>query len=94
MTDANLWHRLGNFKRKSRDPLKRQNYNGVSFDGAVSHCDVCAEGKSRQLTHPKTADRKVTYLFQLAFAYLMRPITPEAVRGYKYVSNISDRHTK
>ena len=68
--------------------------NGVSFDGTVPDCDVCALGKSHQLAHPKTADHKVKHPFQLVFADLMGPITPEALGGYKYVSKISDEHTK
>ena len=58
--NANLWHRrLGHLNRKSLSLLKNLDNNGVSFDGPVPDCDVCAVGKSRQLAHPKTADRKV-----------------------------------
>ena len=51
-------------------------------------------GKSRQLAHPKTADHKVTLPFQLVFADLVGPLTPEALGGYKYITNISDEYTK
>ena len=56
-------------------------------------CDVCAVGKSRQLAHPKTADHKVTLPFQLVFADLVGPLTPEALGGYKYITKISDEYT-
>ena len=64
------------------------------FDGRVPDCDVCATNKSHQLAHPKTADHKVKLPFQLVFADLMGPITPEALGGYKYITNIFDEHTK
>ena len=70
------------------------NYNGASFDGPVPDCDVCAVGKSLQLAHRKTADLKVNFPFQLVFADLMGPLTPEALGGYKYVAKISDEYTK
>ena len=68
--------------------------NGVSFDGTVPDCDVCAVGKSHQRAHPKTADQYVQRPFQLVFTYLMGYFTPEALGGYKYVSKISDEHTR
>ena len=93
--DATLWHRrLGHLNRKSLNVLKKCDNNGVSFDGTVADCDVCAVGKSQQLAHPKTADHKVKHPFQLVFADLMGPITPEALGGYKYVSKNSDECTK
>ena len=55
--NANLWHRrLGYLNRKSLSLLKNLDNNGVSFDGPVPDCDVCAVGKSHQLAHPKTVD--------------------------------------
>ena len=57
-------------------------------------CDVCTVGKSHQLAHPKTTDHKVKLPFQLVFADLMGPLTPEALGGYKYITNISDEYTK
>ena len=93
--NANLWHRrLGHLNRKSLSLLKNLDNNGVSFDGPVPDCDVCAVGKSHQLAHPKTADHKVKLSFQLVFADLMGPLTPEALGGYKYITNISDEYTK
>ena len=66
----------------------------MSFDGPVSDCDVYAVGKSHQLVHPKTTDHKVKLSIQLVFADLMGFLTPEALRGYKYITKISDEHTK
>ena len=92
---ATLWHRrMGHLNRKSMDLLKKVNNNGVSFDGTVPDCDVCAVGKSRQRARPKTADQHVQHPFQLVFTDLMGQFTPEALGGYKYVSKISDEHTR
>ena len=91
---ATLWHRrMGHLNRKSLDLLKVNN-SGVSFDGTVPDCDVCAVGKSRQRAHPKTADQHVQHPFQLVFTDLMGQFTPEALGGYKYVSKISEENTK
>ena len=92
---ATLWHRrMGHLNRESLDLLKKVNNNGVSFDGTVPDCDVCAVGKNRQRSHPKTADQHVQYPFQLVFTDIMGQFTPEALGGYKYVSKISDEHTR
>ena len=92
---ATLWHRrMRHLNRKSLDLLKQVNNNGVSFDGTVPDCDVCAVGKSRQRAHPKTADQHVQHPVQLVFTDLMGQFTPEALGGYKYVSKISDEHTR
>ena len=92
---ATLWHRrMGHLNRKSLDLLKKVNNNGVSFDGTVPDCDVCAVGKSRQRAHPKTADQHVQHPFQLVFTDLIGQFTPEALGGYKFVSKISDEHTR
>ena len=92
---ATLWHRrMGHLNRKSLDLLKKVNNNGVSFDGTVPDCGVCAVGESRQRAHPKTANQHLQHLFQLVFKYLLGQFTPEALGGYKYVSKISDEHTR
>ena len=92
---ATLWHRrMGHLNRKRLDLLKKVNNNGVSFDRTVPDCDVCAVGKSRQRAHLKTADQHIQRPFQLVFTDLMRQFTPEALGGYKYVSKISDEHTR
>ena len=92
---ATLWHRrMGQLNRKSRDLLKKVNNNGVSIYETVPDCDVCAVGKSRQRAHPKTADQHVQHSFQLVFTDIMGQFTPEALGGYKYVSKISDEHTR
>lgn len=93
--NANLWHRRqGHLDRKSLGLLNNLENNGVSFDGPAPDCGVCTVGKYHQLAHPKTADHKVKFLFQLVFADLMGPLTPEALGGYKYVTKISDEHTR
>ena len=85
---------MRHLNRKSLDLLKKVNNNGVSVDGTVPDCDVCAVGKSRQRAHPKTADQHVQHPFQLVFTDLMGQFTPEALGGYKFVSKISDEHTR
>ena len=64
------------------------------MDGSVPDCDVCVVDKSHQLAHPKTTDHKAKLLFQLDFADLMGPLTPEALGGYTYITKISDEYTK
>ena len=92
---ATLWHRrMGHLNRKSLNLLKKVDNNGVSFDGTVPDCDICAVGESRQQAHPKTVDQHVQHPFQLVFTDLMGPFTPEALGGYKYVSKISDEHIR
>ena len=92
---ATLWHRrMGHLNRKRLDLLKKANNNGVSFDGTVPDCDVCAIWKSRQRAHPKTADQHDQHPFQLVFTYIMGQFTPETLGGYKYVSKISDERTR
>ena len=93
--NANLWHRrLGYLNRKSLSLLKNLDNSGVGFDGPVPDCDVYAVRKSHQLAHPKTANNKVKLPFQLVLADLMGPLTPEALGGYKNITNISDEYTK
>ncbi|CAM9897026.1 unnamed protein product, partial [Laminaria digitata] len=95
VANANLWHRrLGHLKRMNLDLLKNLGNDGVSFDGPEPDCDVCAVGKSHQLANAKTADHKVKLPFQLVFADLMGPLTPEALGGYKYITNISGEYPK
>ena len=68
--------------------------NGVSYDGEVSACDVCAIGKSTQRAHPKTAEHNVNAPYQLVFTDLMEPINPVALGGSNYVSMFTDQHSK
>ena len=92
---ATLWHRrMEHLNRKSLDLLKKVNNNGVSFDGTVPDCEVCAVGKSRQRAHPKTADQHIQHPFQLVFTDILGQFPPEALEGCKYVSKISDEHTR
>ena len=95
VANANLWHRrLGHLNRKFLNLLKNLDNNGVSCGGPAPDCDVCAVGKSHQLAHPKTADHKVKLPFKVVFADLMRSLTPEALGGYKYITNISGEYTE
>ena len=66
----------------------------ITFEGAVSDCDVCAMGKAQQLAHPKTVNHKVNQPFQLCYGGLMGPFTPVVIGGYKYVSKVTDECIK
>ena len=45
--NASLWHRQqGHLTRKSLSLLNNLDNHGLSFDGPVPDCDVCALGKS------------------------------------------------
>ena len=74
-------------------PRKRDG-TGITFEGAVSDCDIYAVGKAQQPPHPKTADHKVSRPFLLCNGNLMGPFTPVAIGGYSYVSKITDEYTK
>ena len=88
-----VWHRwLGHPHAQSLDILRKR--DGIAFEGAVSDCDVFAVGKAQQLTHPKTANHKVSRPFQLCYGDLMGPFTPVAIGGYKYIGKITDEYTK
>ena len=91
VANAQVWHRrLGHFHAQSLDILRKRKGIGITFEGAVSDCDVCAVGKAQQLAHPYTANHKVSRLFQLCYGDLMGPFTPVAIGGYKYVTKITD----
>ncbi|CAN0542222.1 unnamed protein product, partial [Scytosiphon promiscuus] len=51
-------------------------------------------GNSHQLAHPKSTNHKVKLPFQLVFAGLMEALSPEALGGYKHITNISEEYTK
>ena len=57
-------------------------------------CDVCVVGKAQQLAHPKTANHKFNWPFQLCYVDLMGPFTPVAIGGCKYFSKVTDECTK
>ena len=80
---------MGNLNRKSLNLLKKVNNNGVSFDGTVPNCDVCTVGRSRQRPTPRQSSNTSS-----ALSSWMGHFTPEAFGGYKYVSKISDEHTR
>ncbi|CAM9564750.1 unnamed protein product, partial [Sphacelaria rigidula] len=91
---ATLWHRkMGHLNSNGVNLLKNVGSNGVDFGGAVPDCDICTVGKSRQLAHPKTAN-KVQRAFQLVMTDLMGSIMPEALGGFKYGCKISDGYTR
>lgn len=90
---ANLWHQqLGHLNSKNLDLRKRQDHNGVSFNGTGLDCDICTVGKSHRLARPKMVDHKVKHPFQLVFIDLIGSITPEVLEGYNDVSNICSTH--
>lgn len=92
---TNLWHRRPeHLDRKSLGLRKRLDSNGVSFDGPVPDCGVCGVGKNHQLAHPKRTDHKIKRPIHLIFAHSVVFLTPEALRDYKYVAQISDEFTK
>ena len=95
VTSTQMWHRrLGHFHAQSLDILYQRNGTGIIFEGAVSDCDVCAVGKSQQLSHPKTANHKIKQRFQLYYGGLVGPFTPAAIGGYKYITKVTDEYTK
>ena len=95
VTNAQVWHRrLGHLHAQSLDILRKRDGTGITFEGAVSDCDVCAVGKAQQLAHPKSTNHKVSRPFQLCYGDLMGPFTPVAIGCYKCVSKITDDYTK
>lgn len=93
--NANLGHRrLGHLNRNSLSLLKRLGNNGAGSEGPVANCNVCAMGKSRQLARFKTANHRLAPPFQLGFADLILPLTPQAFGGYPCSTNVSDKYTK
>ena len=91
MSNAQLWHRrLVHLNRRSLELVQRHDANGVTFDGTIADCDVCAVGKGQQLAHPKKPQHAgITRPFQLCYGDLMGPFTHEAYGGFKYVSKIT-----
>ena len=56
---AQMWYRwLGHLHAQSRDILRKDG-TGITFEGAVLDCNVCAVGEAQQPAHPKTANHKV-----------------------------------
>ena len=96
-TNAQLWLRgVGHLNKRSLELIQRRDDNGVAFDGSLDHCDVCAVGKSHQLTHPKKAKHAdITAPFQLVYGDLMGAFKPAVCEGYEYyeyyMSNITDQ---
>ena len=85
-----LWHRrLGHLNRRSLKLMQRYDGNGITFDGTIADCDVCAVGKGQQLAHPKKGQH--AGITQLCYGDLMGPFTSEAYGGFKYVSKITDQ---
>ena len=53
MFNAQLWHRrLGHLNRRSLELIQRRDGSGITFDGTIVDCDVCAVRKGQQLAHP------------------------------------------
>lgn len=51
-------------------------------------------GKSKQQPHHKTAEHDVTVPFPRIFGDTMGPFTHTTLAKYRYVSNVTDQHTK
>ena len=84
--------RLVHLNRRSLELIQRHDGNGVTFDGTIADCNVCAVEKDQQLAHPKKAQLAgITRPLQLCYGNLMGPFTPEAYGGFKYVSKIIDQ---
>ena len=96
VSNAQLWHRrLGHLIRRSLEHTLRYDGNGITFDGTIADCDVCAVGKGQQLVHPMKAQHAgITRPFRLCYGNLTYPLTPEAYGGFKYISNITDQFTR
>ena len=92
VANAQVRHRrLGHSHLRSLDILRKGDGIGITFEGTVSDCNVCAVGKAQQLAHPKTANNKVDRTFWLCYGNLKGPFTPPvAIGGYKYVSEVTD----
>ena len=59
VANAQVWHRqMGHLHAQSLDILRKRDCTGITFEGAISDCDVCAVGKAQQLAHSKTAHHK------------------------------------
>ena len=95
VSNAHLWHRrLDHLKRKSLELMQWHNGNGITFDGTIADCNVCAVGKGQQLAHPKKAQHAgITRSFQLFYCDLVGYFT-ETYGGFKYASKITDQFTR
>ena len=95
VANAQVWHRrLSYLHAQSLDILRKRDGTRITFEGPVSDCDVWTVQKAQQISHPQTANHKVSRPFQLCYGYMMGPFTPVAITGYKYVNNITDEYTK
>ena len=48
VSNAQLWHRLlGHLNRRSLELMQRHDGNGITFDGTIADCNVCAVGKGQ-----------------------------------------------
>ena len=65
----------GHLHAQSLGFLRKRDGTGITFEGAVTDCDICAGGEAQQLAHPKTANHKINQHFQLSYGDLMIPIT-------------------
>ena len=93
--NAQVWNRrLSHLHAQNLDILRKRDGTGITFERAVSDCDVCPVGKAQQLSHPKTANHTINRPFQLCYGNLMGPFTPVAISEYTYVSKVTDEYTK
>ena len=96
VSNTQLWHRrLGHLNRRSLELMQRHDGSGITFNGTIADCNVCAAEKSQQLAHPKKAHHAgITRPFQLCYGDLMGSFTPEAYGGFKCVNKITDQFTR
>ena len=92
---ADLWHkRMGHVNSQTLRILRDANDNGINVSDIMSPCDVCAFRKSKQERHPKTAAHNTVRPFQLVHTDLLGPVSPPALRRFRYVSKCTDQHSK
>ena len=95
VANAQVWHRwLDHLHTQSLDILRKRDGSGITFERAVSDCNVCAVAKAHHLSPPETANHKINRSFQLCYGDLMGRLTLVAIGGYKYVNKITDKYTK
>ena len=86
--------RMRHINRKLMDVLRKQEGNGVEYNGDIQVCDVCVVGKSEQQAHPKQVTCDGQRASQLRTVDTMGPISAHALGGYNYATNVVDQHTK
>ena len=93
MSNAQLWHRwMDHLNKRSLEVMQRHDGNGITFDGTIADCDVCAVGKDQQLAHPKKAQHAgITrhFSFVTATSWALSPPRPTGVSNTSAKSQTS-----